>query len=96
MSEGYEVPTELPGSTGFTNGIIPNTLYKLKIRKSVEYHGHRVSTMMGWRSRITIMYLLYGMHNYKTILVLLRKLKRDKSSTWSGRREPDDEHSPAS
>ena len=27
----------------------------LKIRKSVEYHGHRVATMMGWRSRITIM-----------------------------------------
>ena len=23
--------------------------------------------MMGWRARITIMYL-YGMHNYKTIL----------------------------
>ena len=31
--------------------------------------------MMGWRSRITIIYL-YGMHNYETILVLLRKLKR--------------------
>ena len=28
--------------------------------------------LMGWRSRITIMYLLYGVHNYKTIL-LLRK-----------------------
>ena len=29
--------------------------YMLKIRKSIEYHGHRVPTMMGWRSRMTIM-----------------------------------------
>ena len=31
--------------------------------------------MMGWRARITIMYL-HGMHNYETIIVLLlRRLK---------------------
>ena len=59
----------------------------LKNRKSIEYHdGHRVATMMGWRSRIAIMYL-YGTHNYKAVLVL-GKLKKDKSSTCGVERVP--------
>ena len=41
--------------------------------------------MMGWRSRITIIYLLYGMHNYKTILELLRKLEETKVLHGIGR-----------
>ena len=35
-----------------TNGMILNTLY-VENSKSIEYHGHRVPTIMGWRSRIT-------------------------------------------
>ena len=50
------------------------TKYKLYteyiICKSIEYHGNRVATILGRPARIAIMYL-YGIHNYKTNILLV-------------------------
>ena len=70
----------------------------LKFRKSIEYHGHRVATMMGWRARTTIMFL-YGIHNYKTIVggrlhntVCMARCGLLDAFVWLGKSETIEDH----